>query len=238
MRRGRAAVVALMALGALASAQQPDQQSAQEPPQQPIFRAGTDLVRVDVTVTARDDQPVTDLQLADFEVTEDGVPQVVETMQLARVDGVRTTDLNEPLEIRSREHALLEAAREDVRLFGIFMDDYHIDKRPEITLPLREAISSFIKPLGPTDLAVMMEPLESLRDLKYTRSKDELLARVRTFEGRRGETFPVKSAVEEAQMTQRNWMELRAGVTLSALGALATQFGGLREGRKSILFFS
>ena len=39
-------------------------------------------------------------------------------------------------------------------------------------------------------------------------------------------------------MTQRNWMELRAGVTLSALGALATQFGGLREGRKSILFFS
>ncbi|MDP3718737.1 MAG: VWA domain-containing protein [Acidobacteriota bacterium] len=239
MRRGRAAVVAgLMTLGVLASAQQPDPQAVQELPQQPIFRAGTDLVRVDVTVTARDDQPVTDLQLADFEVTEDGVPQVVETMQLARVDGVRTTDLNEPLEIRSREHALLEAAREDVRLFGIFLDDYHIDKRPEITLPLREAISSFIKQLGPNDLAVMMEPLESLRDLKYTRSKDELLARVRTFEGRRGETFPVKSAVEEAQMTQRNWMELRAGVTLSALGALATQFGGLREGRKSILFFS
>lgn len=232
----RSAVVlaGLVAVGALVSAQQP----AEPPPQQPIFRAGTDLVRVDVTVTARDDQPVTDLQLADFEVTEDGVPQVVETMQLARVDGVRTTDLNEPLEIRSREHALLEAAREDVRLFGIFLDDYHIDKRPEITLPLREAISSFIKQLGPNDLAVMMEPLESLRDLKYTRSKDEMLARVRTFEGRRGETFPIKSAVEEAQMTQRNWMELRAGVTLSALGALATQFGGLREGRKSILFFS
>ena len=83
-----------------------------------------------------------------------------------------------------------------------------------------------------------MEPLESLRDLKYTRSKQELLGRVRNFEGRRGEMFPLKSAVEEAQMTQRNWMELRAGVTLSALGALATQFGGLREGRKSILFFS
>lgn len=239
MRRGRAAVAAgLMALGVLVSAQQPGQQPAQESIQQPIFRAGTDLVRVDVTVTGNGDQPVTDLHLADFEVTEDGVPQVVENMQLTRVYGVRTTDLNEPLEIRSREHAMLEAAREDVRLFGIFLDDYHIDKRPEITLPLREAISSFIKQLGPNDLAVMMEPLESLRDLKYTRSKDELLARVRTFEGRRGETFPLKSAVEEAQMTQRNWMELRAGVTLSALGALATQFGGLREGRKSILFFS
>jgi VWFA-related protein len=228
----------LLALGVFVSAQQPAQQAPEPPPQQPIFRAGTDLVRVDVTVTSNGDQPVTDLRLADFEVTEDGVPQVVETMQAARVYGTRTTDLNEPLEIRSREHAMLEAARDDVRLFGIFLDDYHIDKRPEITLPLREAISSFIKQLGPNDLVVMMEPLESLRDLKYTRSKDELLARVRTFEGRRNETFPVKSAAEEAQLTQRNWLELRAGVTLSALGALATQMGGLRDGRKSILFFS
>ena len=232
--RQAAAVVGLLGLGVIVAAQEP----VQPPPQQPIFRAGTDLVRVDVTVTVRDDDPVTDLRLADFEVTEDGVPQVVENVQLTRVSGNRASDLNEPLEIRSREHALLEAAREDVRLFGIFLDDYHIDKRPEITLPLREAISSFINQLGPNDLAVMMEPLDSLRDLKYTRSKPDMLARVRTFEGRRNEVFPVKSAVEEAQMTQRNWMELRAGVTLDALGALATQFGGLREGRKSILFFS
>lgn len=244
--RPAAALAVCLALGVLAAPglradRQPQEAAASTQPQRPqppIFRAGTDLVRVDVTVTGRDDQPVTDLRMADFEVTEDGVPQVVENMQLSRVSGNRATDLNEPLEIRSREHAMLEAAREDVRLFGIFLDDYHIDKRPEITLPLREAINSFINQLGPNDLAVIMEPLESLRDLKYTRSKQDLLNRVRSFEGRRGEVFPLKSAVEEAQMTQRNWMELRAGVTLSALGALATQFGGLREGRKSILFFS
>ena len=83
-----------------------------------------------------------------------------------------------------------------------------------------------------------MEPLTTLYDLKYTRSKSELLARIRNFEGRYGETFPVKSVIEEAQLSQRNWMELRGGVTLSALKALATQMGGLRDGRKSILFFS
>ena len=83
-----------------------------------------------------------------------------------------------------------------------------------------------------------MDPLTTLYDLKYTRAKDDLLQRVRKFEGRRGEAYPVKSAIEEAQLTQRNWLELRAGVTLSALEALATQMGGLREGRKSILFFS
>ncbi len=224
-------------IGGGAHGQEP-KPAAEQPPQQPIFRAGTDLVRVDVTATVRGDEPVADLQLSDFEVTEDDVPQVVETIKFVRVDGARTSDLNEPMQIRSRQHAQLEAARDDVRLFGIFLDDYHIDKRPEITLPLRDAITSFINQLGPNDLAVIMEPLESLRDLKYTRSKPELLSRVRNFEGRRGEIFPVKSAAEEAQMSQRNWMELRAGVTLSALGALATQLGGLREGRKSILFFS
>jgi VWFA-related protein len=207
-------------------------------PQTPIFRAGTDLVRVDVTATVNGDEPVADLQAADFEITEDDQPQTVETLKFIRVDGTRTTSLNEPLEIRSKEHALLEAARDDVRLFAIFLDDYHIDKRPDITLPLRDTLTRFIKQLGPNDLVALMEPLTTLYDLRYTRAKDELLDRVRKFEGRRGEVFPVKSAIEEAQLSQRNWQELRAGVTLSALQALATQMGGLREGRKSILFFS
>jgi VWFA-related protein len=226
-------VLVLMLMAAIAAnAQTPAQ------PQTPIFRAGTDLVRVDVTATVNGDEPVTDLQAGDFEVTEDDVPQTVETIKFVRIDGTRTSNLDEPLEIRSKQHALLEAAREDVRIFALFLDDYHIDKRPDITLPLRDTLTRFIKQLGPNDLVVLMDPLTTLYDLKYTRAKDELLQRIRTFEGRRGEAYPVKSVIEEAQLTQRNWLELRAGVTLSALEALATQMGGLREGRKSILFFS
>jgi VWFA-related protein len=207
-------------------------------PQTPVFRAGAELVRVDVTATTYGDEPVADLQISDFEVLEDDQPQTVETIKFIRVDGTRQANLDEPLQIRSKEHAILEAAREDVRLFAIFLDDYHIDKRPDITIPLRDTLTRFIKQLGPNDLVAIMEPLTTLYDLKYTRAKDELINRVRNFEGRRGEVFPVKSAIEEAQLTQRNWQELRAGVTLSALEALATQMGGLREGRKSILFFS
>lgn len=222
----------LLAQGASAESQAPAQ------PQVPIFRAGTDLVRVDVTATVNGDEAVTDLEAGDFEVTEDDVPQVVETIKFVRVDGSRTSNLDEPLPIRSKQHALLEAAREDVRLFALFLDDYHIDKRPDITLPLRDTLTRFIKQLGPNDLVVLMDPLTTLYDLKYTRAKDELLQQIRTFEGRRGQAYPVKSVIEEAQLTQRNWLELRAGVTLSALEALATQMGGLREGRKSILFFS
>src|SRR5436189_172750 len=147
-------LVLVLLLTAAVAAQEQKPAPAEPPPQQPIFRAGTDLVRVDVTVMQRGDEPVADLRIADFEVSDDG------------------------------------------------------------------------------------EPLTTLYDLKWTRSKPELLQRIRNFEGRYGETFPVKSVIEEAQLSQRNWMELRSGVTLSALKALATQMGGFRDGRKSILFFS
>jgi VWFA-related protein len=232
----RLVLVLLLAVGVAAQEQKPA--PPESPPQTPIFRAGTDLVRVDVTVTQRGDEPVSDLKIEDFDITDDDVPQTVETLKFIQVDGTRQSNLDEPLEIRSKEHAMLEAARDDVRLFAIFLDDYHISKRPEITLPLREVLTRFVNQLGPNDLVALMEPLTTLYDLKYTRSKPDLLNRIHTFEGRYGETFPVKSAIEEAQLTQRNWMELRSGVTLSALKALATQMGGLRDGRKSILFFS
>jgi len=48
-------------------------QPAPAPPQQPTFRTGVNLVRVDVTVTGRGDEPVADLQASDFEIREDDV---------------------------------------------------------------------------------------------------------------------------------------------------------------------
>jgi VWFA-related protein len=231
-----------------APAQQPSSQPppsqpapAQQPPaqpDQPIFRAGAELVRVDVSVTGRNDEPVADLQASDFLVTEDDIPQTVETVQFIRLDGQRKVDNGESLEIRGTGQALVEAAKEDVRLFAIFLDDYHIDRHPTITIPLRRALESFVEQLQPTDLVVLMDPLTTLDSLRYTRDKQQLLERVQKFEGRRGELFPVRSAVEEAQMTQRNVWELRAGVSLSALEAIITHFGGIREGRKSVLFVS
>jgi VWFA-related protein len=228
----------LGAVAALGAGREARQQAPQAPPQPSVFRAGTDLVRVDVTVTSRDGEPVTDLQAADFDVTEDGVAQQVTAVQYVRLDGTRTSDLEEPLEIRSREHARREAERVDVRLFAIFLDDYHVSKSPDVTGRVREALAAFVKQLGPNDLLVLMDPLTTLHDLTYTRSKADALARIRTFEGRRGEPRPVRSAIEEEQLSRSNWMELRSEVTLSALQALVTHLGGLRESRTSVLFVS
>ncbi len=237
MRHPLPAIIAALAVATtLLAAQQ--QTPAPAEPDQPIFRATVDLVRVDVSVVGRNDEPVTGLDASDFIVTEDDVPQVVETVQFIRIDGQRAVDTGESLEIRGQEQAYVEAAKEDVRLFALFLDDYHIDRHPAVMVPLRRALESWVEQLQPTDLVVIMDPLTTLDGLRFTRNKAELLARIKSFEGRRGELFPVRSAVEEAQLTQRNVFELRAAVTLSALEAIATRLGGLREGRKSIIFVS
>jgi VWFA-related protein len=191
-----------------------------------------------VTVRGRNDALVDDLTTADFEVEEDGVLQKVETLQFVRLDGTRVGNTEESLEIRSPEHAAVEAARDDVRLFAIFLDDYHIDKKPFITIPLRQTLKKLVEEFGPNDLIAVMDPLTPLSSLKFTRNRDELMLRMSHFEGRQGEIFPVKSAIEEAQLQYRNLWEIRGGVTLSALDALVTHLGGLREGRKSVLFVS
>ena len=54
--------------------------TAQSPQNQPTFRSGVNYVRVDMYAT-RDGKPVTDLQLTDVDVLEDGVPQKIEAFE-------------------------------------------------------------------------------------------------------------------------------------------------------------
>ncbi len=235
MRRGITAWAGIAAVIAVvgAGAQPPEQEIPQ-----PVFRAEVNVVRVDVSVSDGDGNPIEGLTAEDFTVEEDGVPQAVETAQFIRLDGQRTSELEESLAIRSPEHAAVEAARDDVRLFAIFLDDYHVDKEPVITQRLRPALVEFVKQFGPNDLVAVMDPLTPLSHLEFTRDQAALVERMNAFEGRRGEYFPTRSAAEEAQMRQGNPATLRAGVTLSALEALVTHLGGLRETRASILFVS
>ena len=238
----RAAVAGAVTLSAamvlFAQAQQQQQQQPPPPIGQPTFRTRVNVVRVDVSVFDRDNRAIEGLQPADFQVKEDGLAQTVETVQFIKLTGQAPSDLKESTVIRSAEHAAVEAAREDVRLFVLFLDDYHVDKAPTIMIPLRRTLKAFVEKLGPYDLVAVMDPLTPLTHVEFSRDRSKLMEVVSKFEGRRGELFPVRSAAEEAQQAQRNIWELRAGVTLDALNAIATKLAGMREGRKSILFVS
>jgi len=193
---------------------------------------------VDVSVTGRNDEAVTDLDASSFRVTEDRIPQKVETVQFVRLDGREQAGQERDLTIRDRQHGIAEAEKQDVRLFALFLDDYHIDSHPATTQRVQRALDSFVDSLQPTDLVVVMDPLTTLDGLTFTRDKWLLHERIKKFKGRRGELVPVRSVVEDMQLTSRNPFEVRATVTLTALEALVTHLGGLREGRKSVIFVS
>ena len=213
---------------------QPPPPAADQPP---IFRSGVKLVLVDVSVTGDGDTPVTDLTAADFELTEDGVPQKVEQATLVTLDGA-PRDNGEALEIRSQDHAIAEAGRDDVRIFAVFMDDYHLGRYPQEMMPLRKALSEFLgEMMGPRDLATVMNPITPLSALKWTRDKDALVRDLKNYEGRI-DNFIGRSPLEESQNLTRNVFRVRSQVTISALHALVMHLAGLREGRKTLVVVS
>ena len=63
------------------------QEQNDQPPAQPVFRAGINYVRVDVIVSDKNGANVADLKQIDFEVLEDGKPQTVENFKFIKLDG-------------------------------------------------------------------------------------------------------------------------------------------------------
>jgi VWFA-related protein len=248
MRRILLALVTAVTAVVTLSAQQPQPPPPAAPPpsaqppasqqQPPIFRAGTNQVRVDVTVLDRKGDPVTDLSKDDFDVREDGVPQAIDTIKLVEANGDAPED-DTSLPIRSPEHAAVEAARDDIRVFVIFWDEYHIGQMAP-AIRAREALTNFVQfAFGPTDLVALMDQLSPTDAIRFTRDRRLLAEQVHKLQGRQGIYTPVRSAVEEAQMYRARDVEmLRAQVTASALESTIAFLGSLKEGRKSILYVS
>jgi VWFA-related protein len=214
--------------------------SPQDPPAQqpPVFRTGTDLVRVDVTVIDRGGNPVTTLTADDFEVLDNGQPQPILSFQLLEATG-QTSDSATSLPIRSVGHAAAEASRDDVRVFLIFWDEYHID--PFVaSARARDALTHVVlETFGPTDLVAFMDPLLTLDAIRFTRDRRDLADQAHRLRGRRGVYLPPRSGVEEAHLAQPRYIErIREEVSVSAIKAAAVHLGTLRDGRKSLIVIS
>lgn len=213
--------------------------SEEQPQPTPVFRTGINLVRVDVTATDRQGNPVTDLEATDFEIIEDDIPQTIESFRLVQLSGAPASDQEDSLEIRSVEHAQTEAAKDDIRLFVIFFDEYHV-ARGRNSIVARDALTKFVKALGPTDLIALMDPLTPLSALRFTRDRQLLIDQIQKLDGRFGVYIPTRSVIEEQQLSVRGRSieHIRSEVSLSALTAIVTHLGSLREGRKSVVLVS
>jgi VWFA-related protein len=219
-------------------AQEPPAPQPQQP-RPPTIRTGTNIVRVDVTVLDRRGEPITDLKASEFEIEEDGVDQPLQAFQLVRASGFPDSGDEQSLPIRSPEHAAAEAAREDVRVFLIFWDEYHLHPFGS-SISAREALNEFVlNAFGPRDLVALMDPLLPTSAIRFTRDWRALADAIHKKVGRRGVYLPARSVMEEEMLRRpRDIERVRYEVTMTALKAAAIYLGTLREGRKSIIFVS
>ena len=210
-----------------------------DPQRPPPIRTGAELVRVDATVIDRKGLPVHELTADDFEIQEDDVTQAISSFKFVSVNGQPPEGNELSLPIRSPAHAAAEASRDDVRVFLIFWDEYHIN-RLSSALYGREYLMKFVRnAFGPTDLVAFMDPLTPIEAIRFTRDRLELGEKVRALQGRSGIYSPVRSVLEEAHMYAREGVErIRSQVTLSALKSAAVHLGTLRQGRKAIILIS
>lgn len=116
--------------------------------QQPVFRAGTDYVRVDVVVTDKSDKPITDLTKDDFVIEEHGKAQTIDAFQFMSVPlEHRTIDLahvDPPADVATN------LPRSDKsRLFVIVIDDLHILEQDII--PVKRIMTEFFQAVSPDD---------------------------------------------------------------------------------------
>jgi VWFA-related protein len=219
----------------------PDGQNppAEQQPANPLFRTGIDFVRVDVIVSDRGGNPIADLKQSDFEITEDGKPQNVETFKLIKLDGgaVPTAD-GPPRPIRNDDDEAAEAAKDDVRLFAVFLDDYHV--KEGTSLSARAPISRWVESqLGPSDMVGVMHPLESIDQVRMTRNHSIISRAIQQFRGRKGNYTPQNDFEQNyANYPAETVEQIRNQVSLSAIKALIVHMGGLKEGRKALVLVS
>ena len=215
-------------------AQTPLPQQAPPPQQQPTFRSRVDAVTVDVIVTDRQGNPVTDLTAADFEIREGGKVQSVDTFKFIKIDD-GYDDPKATRNILSFDDQRRETSREDNRLFVIFLDDYHT--RLGNSMRVREQLAQFARTLTPHDLVAVSTPLTPMELLTFTRNHDELASMMMAFEGRKYDYTP-KNAMEERYTSSppETQERMRNDLTISALEGLCLYLGALRDGRKTILY--
>lgn len=119
----------------------------QAPPQGPTFRAGVDVISLDVAVVDSQGRPVPDLLAAEFSVRVDGQPRRVVSVQHVKVDveAAKQRQADEPFESLFSTNI----TPPEGRLIVIAVDELNI--RPGNVRPLLNEAAKFVDNLSPAD---------------------------------------------------------------------------------------
>ncbi len=155
----------------------------------PTFRAGTDVVQVDVVVRDRKGKPVTSLRREDFTVLEDGVPQPIDSFDV--VDGPELEPSPAvsaaPLPAAPEHPSVTSNSRPDERIgrtIVVVFDDVHLS--PLSGQLAKSALKAFIERVARDgDAVALASSTGSYWTTRLPAGRVDLLTVLRGLEGRR-----------------------------------------------------
>lgn len=238
-----AALLIAVVLGASLQAQ--SGASAQDP-QRPVFRGGTNLVRVDA-YPSKDGKIIQGLRVEDFEVLEDGVPQKIDSFQFIEYE--QHTPSTERRDPNSQRDAFQLAADPAYRIFVIYLDNLHV--RVTGSHQIRRPLVTFLnRVLGRNDLFGVLTTKHGINDLmlgQKTELIEEQLGKYWDW-GQGGrvldddEDFYVTACFGGVPGGEAEVRDLiarhRIDKVLSGLESLIVGLADIREERKNILLIS
>ncbi len=241
-----AALVVSLTGSALLAGQNPP---AAQSPQQPTFRVQVDYVEVDAVVTDREGRLVRELKKEDFQVSEDGKPQTINTFTFVDIPIER---FDRPLyspspivpDIQTNERPF------DGRVYVMVIDDLHT--RFGRTNRVKTAAHQFIETrLGANDLMAVVHTAGATdASQEFTSNKRLLLAAVDKTQGRKLDSATANKTTEyyrtQGMRTQGDPVNdpddversFNARNALQSLKNVAEWFASVRGRRKTILFVS
>ncbi len=215
--------------------------------QEPRFRGGTNLVRLDVYVSLQG-AAVTDLGQGDFEVLEDNAPQTLTSFEFVRAKGVVADsgrrESNTVAEMQSR----LE--QPEARAFVLFLDTLHVqtDGSYRAANPVAALLDRVI---GEDDLVGVMTPEITPRNMTFSPRTGPIGDMLRTGWnwGERGTVTPTDPREQDLQLCYPDAFytvgiakavieRRREQRTLRALRDLVEYVEGVREQRTFVLLLT
>ena len=147
-------------------------------PQVPRFRAGIDIVQIDVTVLDADGKPVHGLLREDFTLLEDGEPQ-----EILGFGEVNIPDASDgPAWLHDASPDVRTAM--DGRVFVFLLDDaqtpYRLETKSWID-SVKRITNEVIDQLGPTDVAAVLCTYDNRCDQDFTNDRIRLRAAIAKF---------------------------------------------------------
>ena len=227
-----------------------------------VLRSQTNVVLVDVRVFDKAGKPVTDLKKEDFRVSEDGLPQTINSFSLENIEKLaQANDMSGPPSTIDLEkippNVPLASVLQDHRLMLLFFDVSSM--QPDDLMRAIKAASTFIRErLTPADLVAVVTYTSSLRVVRnFTNDRDALSKAVNgILAGEESSNLAASGNVGEAGTTNASGEEVvnqdvSAAFTpdetefnifntdekLAAVESLAEMLRGV-PGRKSVIHFS